>query len=205
MKNLILSGVVSIFFILVSVECFRMYLKERDKAQRWETNYNEKTQEAERFKTAAGDAATKVTAQEFTIKELRAAIPALIQEVKDAGIRPAALRSATETASEISKHISAVLRDSIKYSPGTRVIGTGSPGISVKIFEYKDKWFSVKGEISDSIQMDISGKDTTKTFIYVQRRHPWAWILSRKEFRAVTVNKNPFIKTTPGQTIVIKL
>ncbi|MEI6276658.1 MAG: DUF6549 family protein [Prolixibacteraceae bacterium] len=173
--------------------------------QRRESNYKQKDAEAERFKTAAGDAATKVTAQEFTIKELRAAIPALIQEVKDAGIRPAALRSATETASEINRHISAVLRDSIKYSP--KNISTGQPVASstVKIFEYKDKWFTVKGEISDSIQMDISGKDTTKTFIYVQRRHPWAWILSRKEFRAVTVNKNPFIKTTPGQTIVIKL
>jgi hypothetical protein len=145
--------------------------------------------------------------QEFTIKELRATLPAAIQELKALNIRPASVRSITSNTAELSAKIQAPVKDTIYIYQGTDPQAPAEPDtIRAKTINYFDKWIKIKGEISqDTADLEIAGADTSKTIIYQSRRHRWAWIFSRKEFRAVTTNKNPYIKLTPGKTILIKL
>ena len=204
MKNAAITGGIILFLLFVSVECFRLYLSEKQEARRWEDNYTAAAAEAERYKTAAGDAAVKITAQEMTIAELKKALPAVIADIKAAGIRPGAVHSFTENTAVMGAHIAAPL----KYATTATTAPTRADTTPerVRSFEYTDKWFSTAGIIrNDSIIQDISGIDTIQTIIYSQRRHPWAWILSKKQIKAVTVNKNPGIDITPLKAIYIKL
>lgn len=79
--------------------------------------------------------------------------------------------------------------------------------IKVKVIDYQDEWFTVKGLIRDeAVNMGIKGIDSLIIVNYLSKRpRPWLWIFGGKRHPESAIsNKNPFIKYAITKSIVVK-
>ena len=148
------------------------------------------------FKARNGDQAVKIQSQELTIKEIRSIYPAAIADIKNLYIEPRQLRSFVQANTTAEKHIQTTLRDSV-------IMDT----IKVKVIDYRDQWFTVKGVIqAEAVNLNIKTFDSLHVVNSLSRRpHPWLWIFGGKRlFETVIDNKNPFIKYSITKSIQVK-
>ncbi len=198
MKTKVIIAFVILFLLLVSGESLNLYFKEHSNYKRMEENLKISSQEAQYYKTRSGENAVKVTAQEFTIHELRSTKPSVMQDLKNMYIRPGSIQSYSEVSTELKKDISAPVKDSIVFLPD-------SSKFTARTLQYRDKWFSVSGIIlRDTAKLSIEVPDTITSVIFSQRKHPFWWILSKRQIKSVIKNSNPFVKIHIQQEIVIK-
>ena len=199
MKNFFNSAIpyiIGIFLICVTGQSLKLYLDETKTTTRLTEALAMSQKECTYFKARNGDQAVKLQSQELTIKEIRATIPAVIQELKNLYIQPRQLRSFVQANTTAKAHIETTLRDSV-------IMDT----IKVKVIDYQDQWFTVRGLISgNDTKMDIATSDTLNVVAYLSSRpHPWLWIFGGKRHpEAAITNKNPFIKYSITKSIVVK-
>ena len=198
MKNNAIIGFIIVFLLFVSGESLNLYFKEHSNYKRMEGNLKASNEQAEYYKTRSGEMASKVTAQELTIREMKNTIPAVVQDLKNLYIRPGSLQSFTKANAELKKEIRTPVRDSIVYL-------SDSSKFRAKSIKYRDKWFSVSGIVlQDSALLSIGARDTIRAVIFSQRKHPFWWILSKKQTKTVVTNANPWNKIIVEQSIVLK-
>ncbi len=198
MRNQAFVAFVILFLLFVSGESIKLYFSEHANYKRMEENLKTSTQEALYYKTRSGESALKVTAQEFTIRELRNTIPTVVKDLKNLYIRPGSVQSYTKSSTEVKKEIVVQVRDSLVYLPD-------SSRYRARSLQYHDNWFSVSGMIyQDTAKLSIEAKDTITAVIFSERKHPFWWILSKRQTKAVIKNANPSVKIHIQQEIVIK-
>ena len=189
MKNFFNSAVpfiIGLFLLFITFQSLKLHFDDQKTITRLTENLTISQKECTYFKARNGDQAVKLQSQELTIKEIRTTIPAVIRDLKNLYIQPRQLRSFVQANTKAEKHIETTLRDSV-------IMDT----IKVKIIDYRDQWFTVKGIIqTEAVNLNIQTIDSLNVVNYLSRRpHPWLWIFGgKRHFQTVIDNKNPFIK-----------
>lgn len=196
--------IIWLFLIFVAGSSLYLYIHEQGNSRRLLANLEAANQTAKQFKTKDGHNATKLIAQDLTIKELRRVHPEIIAQLKNLYISPRLVQSYTAAAQTFSADI----KTPVTTKPDTTTTGTGTIETkgTIETFTFLDKWISVTGQIKhDTAALNIQATDTIFTAIYKgDRRHPWAWILSRRQLTAAATNRSPYIKINVIQAGVIK-
>lgn len=197
--------ILSAFMAFVAYESYNAYYEEHKTATRLTDDLSAAQKENAYYVARNKDQAVKIQAQELTIKEIRATVPSVIADLKNLYIAPRQLQSYTAASTEMEKHITANLRDSTiaKKSLKDSTISQ----VSIKILDYRDKWFTVKGTIQDkTADLVINSRDSLIVVNYISRRpHPWLWIFGgRRHPESAITNKNPFNKYSIEQSISVK-
>lgn len=206
MKATAQTVVIWLFLLFVAGKSISMYMSANSRANRMEANLKAATETAQQFKTRDQHNAVKLKAQELTISELRRINPQIISQLKNLYIAPARVQSYTQSTQELKAEIKATVKDSA-IVPGTTEINSDSRAPEkIKLLKYRDKWISIQGIVDpDTAKIKILATDTIFTAIYKgERRRPWAWILSKRQYTAAATNRNPYISINVIETGVIK-
>ena len=204
MKNFFNSAipyVIGLFLLFVTFQSLKLHFEDQKTITRLTENLAISQKECTYFKTRNGEQAVKIQSQELTIKEIRSIYPAAIADMKNLYIQPRQLKSFVQSNTKAEKHIQTTLRDSSIIDVLKKI------ETPVKVIDYRDKWFTVRGLIiGNDTEMDIAAIDTLNVAGYMSRRpHPWLWIFGGKRHpEAAITNKNPFIKYSITKSITVK-
>lgn len=188
--------IIGLFLLFVTFQSLKLHFKDQKTITRLTENLAISQKECTYFKARNGDQAVKIQSQELTIKEIRSIYPAVIADMKNLYIQPRQLRSFVQANTKAEKHIETTLRDSV-------IMDT----IKIKVIDYRDQWFTVKGIIqTEAVNLNIQTIDSLNVVNYLSRRpHPWLWIFGGKRHpEAAITNKNPFIKYSITKSITVK-
>jgi hypothetical protein len=204
MKATMQTGIIWLFLLFVTGSSLRLYFKANSRANRMKSNLIAANAEAEVFKTKDGHTASKLIAQELTISELRKVNPTIISQLKNLYIPPRLAVSYTAASQEMKAEVKAVITDSVPCSTG--INSEPRDTVKIRVLKYRDKWISITGVLDpDTAKITVLATDTIFTAIYRgDRRHPWAWFLSKRQYTAAATNRNPYIKINVIQSGVIK-
>lgn len=105
-------------------------------------------------------------------RTLKQAFPKLQKEIQSLDVKLSRAKSYSSNVIEVEVPIRVPISDSVS-----------GDSISSKSFEYKDDYFTIKGEIEkDSLLCHFHYIDTLKQVIfYGKRRRPWLWIFSKRK------------------------
>lgn len=215
MKATAQTAVIWLFLIFVTAASLTGYIREQSKSKRLLYNLKAARDSAQTFTTRDGHQASKLIAQNLTAPELRKVNPEVVSQLKNLYISPRLVQSYTQSTQEMKAEVMAVIKDSIpertaKFSDTTRfTVGNIEPvePKKIRMLEYSDKWISIKANNIDlsPVKITVLATDTIFTAIYKgERRHPWAWFLSRRQYTAAATNRSPYIKINVIQSGVIK-
>lgn len=200
MKAATFQILTALFLVFVAFESFKLYFTEHQKTERLTADLIISQQQAEYFKARDGQNAVKLRTAEYTIKELRAVVPEAIRAAKSLYIPPRLLQHYTSATTQGSTSIEAPVKDSIIY---TAVHDT----VNIGVIDYRAPFYTVKGTIlRDTARLQIQSRDTIKIFdVEGRRRHPWAWIFSKRlPSQTIVKNSNPDCTITIATSIKIK-
>ena len=199
MKSTAQTVIIWLFLIFVTGSSLYLYIHEQGNTKRLIYDLKAARDSAQTFTTKDGHQASKLISQNLTASELRKVNPEIVSKLKNMYITPGAVQSYTEATQTLQADISAPVKDSIKQIPGK------APE-QIKTFAYSDKWLSLKGVIHhDTTAIKLAATDTIFTAVYKgERRHPWAWFLSKRQYTATATNRSPYIKINVIQSGVIK-
>lgn len=196
MKAAATAGLATLFFLFVSWECWNLYRTEHQRAERLLNDIKISRDSCQFFKSKNNENAVKIQAQEYTISEIRATLPRLIQQAKNLYIPPRLIQGYTAATQQSQTEIKTIVRDSIVRDT-----------VHVKAFNYRDKWNHVSGTIEkDTARLVIESQDSITIFnVQGRRRHPLAWILSKRlPDQVIIKNANPGNKIILQQYLKIK-
>jgi hypothetical protein len=196
-----------LFLVFVTGSSLYLYIKEQGNSRRLLYDLKAANEQAEDFKTREGHQASKLKAQELTISELRRINPQIIAQLKNLDIRPRLVTSYTQAAQTFQAEIRAPVKDSIVNVPAsTDIKQDAREPQKIKVLKYRDKWISITGVLDpDTAKIKVAATDTIFTGIYKgDRRRPWLWILSKRQYTAAATNRSPYIKIQVIQSGVIK-
>lgn len=204
MKATAQTVIIWLFLVFVAGSSLNLYFKANSRANRMENNLKIANEKAEQFKTKDGHNAAKLKAQELTISELRRINPQVISQLKNLYIAPRLVQSYTESTQTMQAEVKATVKDSIPERTGTNPDAREPE--KIKVLKYRDKWISISGVLDpDTAKIKVLAVDTIFTAVYKgERRHPWAWILSRRQYTAAATNRSPYIKINVISSGVIK-
>lgn len=212
MKERLTTGIIWLFLAFVTVTSVTGYIKEQQKSNRLLYDLKAARDSAQTFTTRDGHQASKLIAQNLTPSEFKKVNPETVAKLKNMYIRPGMVQSYTETSAQMKAEVLATVKDSIVANTPANEPGRAQ-GIApepqpekLKVLKYRDKWISISGVVDlDTAKITVLANDTIFTAIYRgERRHPWAWILSRRQLTAAATNRNPYIKINVIQSGVIK-
>jgi len=192
-----------LYLALVCLSGLSLYLYFDGEANEKRLTYDLKAslQTAVDYKTKDGYNASKLIAQELTIQELRRINPQIIESLKNLYIAPRLAQSYTQTKQTFQATIKATVIDSIVHGTGVNrftkefIKADSVFSTTIKILKYQDKWISINGKVyPDTAEIKILATDSIFTAIYKGvRRHPWAWILSKRQLTTAATNRSPYI------------
>lgn len=208
MKRISPTLIIWIVLFSVSAGSLKLYFSEKATSRRYFDNLQATQAKVKEFTTRDGHQATKISAFELTNTDLRKAFPDVAQQLKNLDIRQRLAESYTQASTAMSFEITAPVKDSIpdhtQYSVG-KIENQPIEPLPIKTFSYQDQWISVSGTVSDVAKIRVAAVDTIFTAIYRgERRHPWAWFLSKRKLEVAATNRSPYIKTTVIQAGMIK-
>lgn len=191
-----------------------LYFIEKANSKRLFDNVVAANSKIKEFTTRDGHQATKKQAYELTNSELRKAFPEVQTQLKNLYIKPRLAESYTQASTAMEFEVSAPTRDTL-VNRLRRDIQDTLPAlvklpvpelVEGKTFSYSDQWKSVNGLVfPDTTFIKVAAVDSIFTAIYRgQRRHPWAWVLSKRKLEVAATNRNPDIKITVIQAGLIK-
>ena len=200
MKATAQTVLIWIFLIFVTGSSLYLYIKEQGNSSRLLYDLKAAVEVAKDFRTLEGHQASKLKAQELTISELRRINPQIISAIKNLDIRPRLVTSYTQAAQTFQAEITVPVKDSL-IAPVTE-----RAAVEVKVLQYRDKWISINGVLDpDSARIKVAATDTIFTAIYKgDRRRPWLWVLSKRQYTAAATNCSPYISINVIQSGVIK-
>lgn len=217
-----LTGIiVLLIFIGTSAGFAYLYFNEAATSKRRLDNIQALTSKVEQFQTRDNHQATRIKAQNPKNMELRKAFPEVTQQLNNLYIPSRLAESYTQARTGLSFEVSTPTRDTLinrkntdassfkkLFSDADSAFSHQSvpESIAAKTFSYSDKWKSVNGLVfPDTTFIKVAAVDSIFTAIYRgQRRHPWAWIFSKRKLEAAATNRNPDIKITVIQAGIIK-
>ena len=195
-----------IFMLFVTGSTLNLYFKEKATTRRLTDNLEAVNQQAEHFKTRDGNQAARIAAQELTIHELKRAFPAVASNLKNLYIPPQRALSYTQTSQQLTASITAPVKDTLLQIIEPRGSATITKVDTFRYLDYADQWIKIHAEMrKDTGTVEVAATDTIFTAIHRgERRHPWAWIFSRRKLQASATNRNPYISINVVQSGVIK-
>jgi hypothetical protein len=207
-KNLIIIAI-GLILTASTVVSTVMYFKELANSNRLVFDLKAANQPAKTFETKDGHQASKLIAQDNTVHELKIINPRVVSQLSNLYIAPRLVQSYSETTQTLKAEIYAHIKDSISATlpADTSKNTVAEVPVKIRMLEYSDTWISVKtGNIDLApVKITVVAKDSIFAGVYKgQRRHPWAWILSRRQWTVAATNKSPYIKIEVIQAGVIK-
>ncbi len=196
MKTIGTQVLAGLFLLFVAFESFKLYHSEHQRSERLLQDLTIANQEAEFFKAKDKTNAVKIQAQQLTISELRTSMPGIIQAAKNLYIPPRLIQGYTQAVSQGMMQVRAAVHDSIIHDT-----------LKVGVINHRSKFYTVIGTFGpDSAFLKITSIDTLTIFDTAGRRkHPWAWIFSKKQpDQTIIQNANPDNKITLIKSIKIK-
>ncbi len=114
--------------------------------------------------------------------ELKGLFPVQAKTVTDMGVKLNRATQLSTTVIETQKNIITLVRDSIIRDT-----------IHVKVFEYADRWYHIKGiSQGDSQSLQIHTTDTLTQVVFKgEREKPWLWIFSPRRLQQRVSVSNP--------------
>lgn len=186
MKQTSITVFVGLFLLFVTTSSLKLYFDEHARAERLTDNIEALNSEAETFRAKNGQQASRIAAQEVTIKELKNAYPEIVAQLKNLSIQPRRVQSYTQTSQQLKAEIKTVVRDSLIYRQDT---------VKMLLLQHRDKWMQIRGEVyPDTAKISVSASDSIFIATHRGRRyHPAAWVLSRRRLETTATNVNPYI------------
>lgn len=171
------------------------YLDERRSSERMRENMAVMNSKMEYAIARDGRAIAQTETMNLQLSEMKRIFPEMLTEIKNLKIKPGRVEQGSQTGVNTHTTVNTILRDSIIHDT-----------IPVKIFDYRDDWFDVKGiQIRDSQELDISYQDTLTQIIYRgERIRPWLWIFSKRKIMQRAYLSYPGSKILFQQTIKIQ-
>ena len=200
------NAVIWLFLICVTAASLTGYIKEQSKSKRLLYNLKAARDSAQTFTTKDGHQASKLIAQNLTVSELKKVNPEVVSQLKNLYIAPRLVESYTETESRMNVEVLATVKDSILPAHTGTNTDTRAPE-KIRTLQYSDKWISIRsGNLDlDTAKIKVTAIDSIFVVPYKgERRHPWAWFLSRRQYTAAATNRSPYIEIKVIQSGVIK-
>ena len=140
------------------------------------------TASIEYVRTQNGKLAAQTNVLLLRTNELKTLFPVQAKTVRDMGIKLNRATQLSTTVIETQKNIVTVLRDSIIRDT-----------IHVKVFQYADRWYQIKGvNQGDSQSLQIHTTDTLTQVVFKgEREKPWLWIFSPRKLQQRVSVSNP--------------
>ncbi len=151
-----------LFLLYVAGQSIYLYLNERADRQRLEQNVILAKRGIEYYQTKDNKQVAKITAQEFTISEIKSGIAAdVIKELKNMKIDVKSVGGFTQNIITNEKYIVTHTRDSIINDT-----------VTAKVFSYNDAYYSIYGYEIDCIQhVNLSHIDSITQVFYKGDRY----------------------------------
>ena len=169
--------VLAAFFIL-----FQLNRQHKHESERLSHTLSQTVQQLKYIETRSGQLAAENEVMQLKLKELNMLYPKLLSEMHNMKINPRRAGQIAATGYRADKHIKIPLRDSLTQDTAL-----------LKVFNYKDRWYSIRGIAGDSIQdLQLNYQDTLVQVIFLGKRYrPWLWIFSPRSVRQRVLLKNP--------------
>jgi hypothetical protein len=205
MKNklIVIAAAAGLLLIVSNVIFFKLYFNEKATSNRRFDDIQALTAKAQQFTTRDDHQATKTKALDLTPMETKKAFPEVARQLNNLYIKPRLAESFTQASAQTNIDLSIPIKDSTvtRITPG--VIEKIEP---IKTFKFRDPWISISGQIDpDTAKIKVAAIDSIFTAIYHgERRHPWAWIFSKRQLQVAATNRSPYIKIQVIQAGIIK-
>jgi hypothetical protein len=181
-QTLIFVSCLMLLFGYTTFQFGKMYYNERKDKKRIEEAWTSANEKITYYKASNGDLVAKNNVLQLKYNELKGIYPEIIAEIRNLKITPSRTEHYSETVIHEQKDIVTTIRDSMIYDT-----------IPVRVFHYKDKFYTVNGlAIGDTQRVHIESRDSLIQVVYRGDRYkPWLWIFSRRKLQQVVSCKNP--------------
>lgn len=163
--------------------------------QRLSSNIKTLGAELSMVKTKSGQLAAQSDLLVLQTRELKKLFPKEVKQIENLGVKVNKTTQYSTTVVETKTNVLTTLRDSI-------VLDT----VQVRVFDYQDQWYQIKGVIEkDTQRLVIKSMDTlTQVLFYGERQKPWLWFFSPRKLQQRVSVTNPNATIKYSQTIQIQ-
>lgn len=146
-------------------------------------------------KTNSGQLAAQSDLLVLQTRELKKLFPKEVKQIENLGVKVNKTTQYSTTVVETKTNVLTTLRDSL-------IIDT----IQVRVFDYQDQWYQIRGVIEkDTQRLVIKSMDTlTQILFYGERQKPWLWVFSPRKLQQRVSVTNPNATIKYSQTIQIQ-
>lgn len=132
---------------------------------------------------------------ELRANELGVLMPELKAEITNLKVKLSRAESVSQTGFSAQHQVVVNVRDSVVYDT-----------VQAKVFNYRDGYFSISGElVGDKQHLNLGYQDTLVQVVYRgARKHPWMWVFSPRELSQRVSLKNPNARIHYTQTIKLE-
>jgi hypothetical protein len=146
-------------------------------------------------KTKSGQLAAQSDLLVLQTRELKKLFPKEVKQIENLGVKVNKTTQYSTTVVETKTNVLTTLRDSL-------ILDT----IQVRVFDYQDQWYKIRGVIEkDTQRLVIKSMDTlTQVLFYGERQKPWLWFFSPRKLQQRVSVSNPNATIKYSQTIQIQ-
>jgi hypothetical protein len=146
-------------------------------------------------KTKSGQLAAQSDLLVLQTRELKKLFPKEVKQIENLGVKVNKTTQYSTTVVETKTNILTTLRDSLIFDT-----------VQVRVFDYQDQWYQIKGVIEkDTQRLVIKSMDTlTQVLFYGERQKPWLWFFSPRKLQQRVSVSNPNATIKYNQTIQIQ-
>lgn len=146
-------------------------------------------------KTKSGKLAAQTDLLVLQTSELKKLFPREVKQIESLGVGVSKTTQFTTTVVETKTNVITTLRDSL-------ILDT----IKVRVFDYEDQWYQIKGiSEKDTQRLVIKSTDTLTQVVYRgERLNPWLWVFSPRKIQQRVSVSNPNATIKYSQTIQIQ-
>jgi len=146
-------------------------------------------------KNKSGQLAAQSDLLVLQTKELKKLFPKEVKQIENLGVKVNKTTQYSTTVVETKTNVLTTLRDSLIFDT-----------IQVRVFDYEDQWYKIRGVIEkDTQRLVIKSMDTlTQVLFYGERQKPWLWFFSPRKLQQRVSVTNPNATIKYSQTIQIQ-
>ncbi len=146
-------------------------------------------------KTKSGKLAAQTDLLVLQTSEFKKLFPKEVKQIENLGVKVNKTTQYSTTVVETKTNVLTTLRDSL-------ILDT----IQVRVFDYQDQWYQIRGVIEkDTQRLVIKSMDTlTQVLFYGERQKPWLWFFSPRKLQQRVSVTNPNATIKYSQTIQIQ-
>ena len=146
-------------------------------------------------KTKSGQLAAQSDLLVLQTRELKKLFPKEVKQIENLGVKVNKTTQYSTTVVETKTNVLTTLRDSL-------ILDT----IQVRVFDYQDQWYKIRGVIEkDTQRLVIKSMDTlSQVLFYGERQKPWLWFFSPRKLQQRVSVSNPNATIKYSQTIQIQ-